>query len=438
MYALIVLGRLIETTYGSGRFLAFYIYSCVISMLASTYYTKEVAVGASGALSGLFGVLCVFAILHRGFIIPRRRFALWLNLLFVIVAMIGIGIFVPNIDNSAHAGGFVTGSLLGLISYPRTSLNAWSVSRRASSSLWALPPAFLLALTLLKIADVALEQSSLLSRPVPLVTHNLPQHSISLGLPPNIKEKRSGNSYQFVLPGSFVLSISVLDPAPHTTVRSVAEQYLSEISTRSPHELISSGSGKSHPNSWELIYRVYEGARPARYLTAIIKTRDHFIVLTFGTNERRFSRLANLFRRILDSLTFPGSRPTIPVEHDYSRSLERGIELLSEGRPDEALGYLQEATRSPSLKARSYTALAVLYLSPDWKGRSPATALYYTNKALRLSGETPQLLLLHSRALAQTGSLLKAMRTLNRAIERYPDEASLKEELRRLQSIQPP
>ncbi|GAB3148419.1 rhomboid family intramembrane serine protease [Microbispora hainanensis] len=102
MWALYVLGPQLERMLGSVRFAALYLLSALGGSVA-VYLLSDVAVGASGAIYGLFGAL---------FVISRRlgqdvRGILWL---------IGINVVVTfsfsAISWQGHLGGLVTGTII--------------------------------------------------------------------------------------------------------------------------------------------------------------------------------------------------------------------------------------------------------------------------------------------------------------------------------------
>lgn len=109
MFALYVLGRLLEPSLGTPRFLLIYF----ASLLAGSFGVMLVspnaaAVGASGAIFGLFGATLVIA-RGRG----MNEIANQLGLLLVLNLVITFT--VPRISIGAHLGGLVAGLLCGLI-----------------------------------------------------------------------------------------------------------------------------------------------------------------------------------------------------------------------------------------------------------------------------------------------------------------------------------
>lgn len=112
MWALYALGPLIERSVGSGPFIALYVAAAGMGGVAAQLFTpgRFVAVGASGAVFGLFGVWINLAL--------RRRNTAWgrslLSQLGVILLInAALPLIFPAISWQAHLGGFITGFLLG-------------------------------------------------------------------------------------------------------------------------------------------------------------------------------------------------------------------------------------------------------------------------------------------------------------------------------------
>jgi membrane associated rhomboid family serine protease len=130
MYALWLLGPLLEQALGRGRFLALYLLSTVGGTVMFTLLATSVVdfrtgvVGASGAVFGLFGAL--LPVLRR-----MRRDA---RGIIVLVAINGVlGFVVPGIAWEAHLGGFLVGLALGAaFAYaPRRARSAVAVAAPA-------------------------------------------------------------------------------------------------------------------------------------------------------------------------------------------------------------------------------------------------------------------------------------------------------------------
>lgn len=112
MWALYVLGPQVERGVGSRAFFALYIASAGMGGVAAQFLTPGafLAVGASGAVFGLFGVWLNLAV--------RRRNTAWGRSLlsqlgFILLINAALPIIFPRISWQAHLGGFAAGFLIG-------------------------------------------------------------------------------------------------------------------------------------------------------------------------------------------------------------------------------------------------------------------------------------------------------------------------------------
>jgi len=112
MWALYVLGPQVERGVGSKAFLALYLASAGMGGVAAQLLTPGIfsAVGASGAVFGLFGVWLNLAV--------RRRNTAWGRSLlsqlgFILLINAALPIIFPRISWQAHLGGFIAGFLIG-------------------------------------------------------------------------------------------------------------------------------------------------------------------------------------------------------------------------------------------------------------------------------------------------------------------------------------
>ena len=118
LLALVQLGPLYESMFGTRRFVTFYFACGLIASLTSYLRLPPYgsSVGASGAIFGILGAF-VFSVLRS----PRWRHERWARNLvtqcvFWIAANIMIGLRFPQIiDHAAHMGGLVAGLLLGAL-----------------------------------------------------------------------------------------------------------------------------------------------------------------------------------------------------------------------------------------------------------------------------------------------------------------------------------
>jgi len=110
-------GQLVERMYGRARFVGIYLLSGLFGNLLSLVVqgNQAVAGGASGAIFGVYGAALVFLWRERA-VISATEFK-WLfggGIAFSTLTIV-MGFVIPGIDNAAHIGGFVAGSLLSII-----------------------------------------------------------------------------------------------------------------------------------------------------------------------------------------------------------------------------------------------------------------------------------------------------------------------------------
>jgi len=118
MYALWIVGPVIERMYGRSRMFAFYVVAAVGgSLMSFAFGASVVSVGASGAVFGMFGLLAGALAVHRPALGPNTR-GVFIN----VVTLIGLNLFIgftsAGIDNWGHIGGLLTGLCFGLLFVP--------------------------------------------------------------------------------------------------------------------------------------------------------------------------------------------------------------------------------------------------------------------------------------------------------------------------------
>lgn len=121
MYALWIIGPIVESIWGKRLFALFYVLTALGASTASFLFSDGPAVGASGAIFGLVGVVLAGTRAHHP-VLDRRARALVPQLGMFVVINIVFGFLSTagglRIDNAAHIGGLVAGLWLGFIVPP--------------------------------------------------------------------------------------------------------------------------------------------------------------------------------------------------------------------------------------------------------------------------------------------------------------------------------
>ena len=113
LLALIMIGKQLERVIGSFNFAAFYIFTGLIASLTSViWHVNTASAGASGAIFGMFG-LFIGLLLSKTIHFEDRK-----SLLINMSILVGYNLIIgmkQGIDNAAHAGGLVSGILVGML-----------------------------------------------------------------------------------------------------------------------------------------------------------------------------------------------------------------------------------------------------------------------------------------------------------------------------------
>ncbi len=153
MYALYVLGPILERVYGYGRYALLYVGAGVGSSYLSMRLTDDIAAGASGAIFGIAGIMLVTGYLHRQAVPPRWGRAFGKGILPFILVNLAFGYSVPHIDNWGHIGGLVSGMALAwVVPPPATNLIFGNLEEERSEAL-LLVPALVVALAMAVTAE---------------------------------------------------------------------------------------------------------------------------------------------------------------------------------------------------------------------------------------------------------------------------------------------
>ncbi len=110
MYALSILGPLVEESFGWRKFLFIYTVCDIAAFSVSAVFSPGApSVGASGPLFGLLGFAVIFGRFRGG---ARGRAVSDQLARWILPAVLML--FLPGIDNAAHVGGFCCGALMAL------------------------------------------------------------------------------------------------------------------------------------------------------------------------------------------------------------------------------------------------------------------------------------------------------------------------------------
>jgi membrane associated rhomboid family serine protease len=128
MYALYLVGPIVERQYGAAWFVAFYLL-CAAGGSVATFVLGpgRLGVGASGAIFGLFGILMAATRTHQP-VLDREARRIVPQLGSIVMVNLVLGFVIPAIDNLAHIGGLLTGLWLGFVVRPgrvRTLPGLW-------------------------------------------------------------------------------------------------------------------------------------------------------------------------------------------------------------------------------------------------------------------------------------------------------------------------
>jgi membrane associated rhomboid family serine protease len=128
MYSLWIIGPIVEQAWGRRMFLLFYVLTAVAASTTSFIFSVGPAVGASGAIFGLVGVVLAGTRAHHP-VLDRRSRQIVPQLGMLVILNLAIGFFAGGtIDNAAHIGGLISGLWLGFVVPPGkvpTLRSAW-------------------------------------------------------------------------------------------------------------------------------------------------------------------------------------------------------------------------------------------------------------------------------------------------------------------------
>ena len=118
LYALYILGPLVEGFFGHRRFLLIYLIGGIWGSVASYARSDALSAGASGAIFALVGAATVYFLRYRENFGARGR-AIVQNMFVVIAINLVFGLSMPGIDNWGHIGGLIGGAAVAYGLLPR-------------------------------------------------------------------------------------------------------------------------------------------------------------------------------------------------------------------------------------------------------------------------------------------------------------------------------
>ena len=132
MYALWIVGPIVEQAWGRRLLIGFYVLCALGGSTGSLLFSNTLAVGASGAIFGLVGVVLAGTRTHHPVLDQRARQIVPQLGIFTIINL-AFGFFAPGmIDNAAHIGGLLAGLWLGFLVAPAKVPTVRSTSQQPS------------------------------------------------------------------------------------------------------------------------------------------------------------------------------------------------------------------------------------------------------------------------------------------------------------------
>lgn len=196
MFALYIVGPVIERIYGSWLFLLFYLLAAAGGSVASFAFGSDVpSVGASGAVFGLFGVLLAASRTHHPVLDQQGR-ALVTRIGMLIAINLVLGFSFRDVDNAGHIGGLLAGLWLGFLIPPGRVTTM--------RSLWQMP------------AGAEGDQPSAVIRLVPMLGVLALVAVIAIGIAWGTSVRRGGGVG--AVPGSIAAVVAVPPAAPPADV----------------------------------------------------------------------------------------------------------------------------------------------------------------------------------------------------------------------------
>lgn len=147
MFVLFNVGGVLENTFRRLDYLWLLVFTGIATMAVSTVLNDSITVGASGMVFGCLGGVLAFGLKYRSLLPPTYRGLLGDAAIPTVLGFLLIGISSQGVDNWAHIGGLVAGTVTGAWMRPRLLAHAqphrWEPALRAAPSLMVLVLVFL-------------------------------------------------------------------------------------------------------------------------------------------------------------------------------------------------------------------------------------------------------------------------------------------------------
>ena len=143
MYALRQLGPMVESIFGTSRFILLFTLSGIFGYFLSNSLSGYPTIGASGSIFGLLGALIYYGRTRGGMISQTiyPQLLVWAGVMFL------FGFAMPGINNYAHLGGFIGGYVGGnLLGYQESKTETTTHRKIATLAIIATVLAFVFSL----------------------------------------------------------------------------------------------------------------------------------------------------------------------------------------------------------------------------------------------------------------------------------------------------
>ena len=128
MFSLYLIGKVVEQYFDTKSYLSIYFVSGILGGLVSMLiHPAYVLAGASGGIFGIFGAMAGFFMAHREELEGQTK-TFMKDFGMIIGINLLIGLFIPEVDVSAHVGGLIVGFVGG---YMISKNNQWFVTYNA-------------------------------------------------------------------------------------------------------------------------------------------------------------------------------------------------------------------------------------------------------------------------------------------------------------------